>query len=370
MLKNIPKIIQFAKACHSKLIQAVRHKRYYFEFAYNQLQLHEFRALALLTVQQHYDLCTLLRIPFHKIEKILQNPNYATFVILKKSKKGRRIHAPNKNLKLLQQRLNLYLQAWYSCIRPKVCNGFVINNKKGKYNSNIYSNALPHRGKKHLLNFDLKDFFNTINAMQINALFTSELFHMPEPIAHALTTLTTFKGILPTGAPTSPVLSNFICYKLDLALWKFCHEHHITYTRYADDFAFSSNFYFSDAQICQIKKIIQEHGFNINPEKTRLRSAAKKMKVTGLVVNSKVNVDRKHIRKIRAVLHDAEMNGLAKAAATYFKMANADEITQTKFISGINGCVAFVGQIKGFDNAIYKKFKSKLEWVILKNSTG
>lgn len=368
MLKNNQDIIQFANNRSSSLMQSITKKVYYYEFGYNHLELYEFRALALLAVQQPSHLCNLLHISFHKLEKILHNPKYAEFYILKKNKSGRRIHAPNKNLKLLQRRLNLYLQAWYSCIRPKISNGFTKNYKKGKYNCNIYSNAMPHRHKKHVLNIDLKDFFSSINAKTIYQLFTSSLFRFKPEIAKILTLLTTHKGMLPTGAPTSPVLSNFFCYNLDLALWQHCKKNQINYSRFADDFTFSANKYFTIQQVEGIKAIIQQNRFVINPEKIRLHSSAKRQLVTGLVVNNKVNVNRKFIRKIRAVLHDAEFHGIAKAAATYFKETHADEMLQNKFMNSISGGIAFVGQIRGFDDVIYKRYKNKLEWVAIKNN--
>jgi RNA-directed DNA polymerase len=60
-------------------------------------------------------------------------------------------------------------------------------------------------------------------------------------LANALTLLTTYEGKLPIGAPTSPVISNFICYQLDSDLIDFCGENHLTFTRYADDLTFSSD---------------------------------------------------------------------------------------------------------------------------------
>jgi RNA-directed DNA polymerase len=41
-------------------------------------------------------------------------------------------------------------------------------------------------------------------------------------ISNALALLTTYEGKLPIGAPTSPVLSNFICLELDDDLIAFC----------------------------------------------------------------------------------------------------------------------------------------------------
>src|ERR1700687_2696313 len=41
-------------------------------------------------------------------------------------------------------------------------------------------------------------------------------------------------------APTSPILSNLVAYRLDRDLMKFAKEYRLRYTRYADDISFSS----------------------------------------------------------------------------------------------------------------------------------
>ena len=49
------------------------------------------------------------------------------------------------------------------------------------------------------------------------------------------------KNVLPQGAPTSPVLTNVICSKLDRRLSGIAKRFGLNYTRYADDITFSSS---------------------------------------------------------------------------------------------------------------------------------
>ena len=49
-----------------------------------------------------------------------------------------------------------------------------------------------------------------------------------------------------------------------------------------------------------------EQGFKINENKTRILRRGRQQEVTGIVVNDKISIDRKTLRKFRAVLHQAE----------------------------------------------------------------
>ena len=98
--------------------------------------------------------------------------------------------------------------------------------------------------------------------------------------------------ILPQGSPTSPTITNVLCYKLDQRLTGLSKRFGLTYTRYADDLTFSSNhnIYNKEKFILELKRIIEEDQLlKINPKKTRLQKSGYRQEVTGLIVNEKVN---------------------------------------------------------------------------------
>ena len=247
-------------------------------------------------------------------------------------------------------------------IKPETVFGFVIQpHDLGKICA-IAENAKPHVGKNQVLNIDVKDFFPAIKAKQVRALFQSELFGFDEHLATILALLTTYRGVLPIGAPTSPAIANFICYQLDNELQKFSMENDMAYTRYADDLTFSSATKLDNDCILDIVSLINKHQFSINEKKFRIQSANRKQNVTGLVVNKKVNVDRKFIRKIRAILYDIRLNGLKKAAMHHFKIdENIDEATLGYFIHRLEGLINFVGQVRGKQDFIYARFKNEFD---------
>ena len=94
---------------------------------------------------------------------------------------------------------------------------------------------------------------------------------------------------------------------------QFCLVHELSYSRYADDLSFSSNQYISTNTLLDLIGTINALGFQINDKKLRMQGRRGRQTVTGLVVNQKVNVDRRYIRNIRAVLHDLELNGTPNA---------------------------------------------------------
>jgi RNA-directed DNA polymerase len=126
--------------------------------------------------------------------------------------------------------------------------------------------------------------------------------------------------VLPQGAPTSPIISNLICEKLDYKLDKLARNAGVNYSRYADDITFScqhSLFNSKGKFTKEIESIITKEGFSINPSKTRLQKRGWTQQVTGLVVNEKVNVPKIYVKEIRKWLYLLESYDYDKAT-NYF----------------------------------------------------
>ena len=114
-------------------------------------------------------------------------------------------------------------------------NGFIVNPEDVSDIIGIFSNAKAHISKSNILTVDLENFFHSFTAKNVWDLFKGVPFNFPDPLANILTMLTTWYDILPMGSPTSPVLSNFLTFKLDKKLSNLIEENQGVYTRYADD---------------------------------------------------------------------------------------------------------------------------------------
>ncbi|MFN6039744.1 MAG: reverse transcriptase family protein, partial [Bacteroidota bacterium] len=213
------------------------------------------------------------------------NPEYRHFEIPKRSGGIRKVTVPSENLMKVQRKINIMLQAIYSTKFPEPVHGFVSVSKDDKIlattGRGIVTNAAPHVGKDFVLNLDLKDFFSSISATTVRKIFTGFPFYFDWELATCIALVCTYEKKLPTGSPTSPVLSNFACREMDKLLLQLSTENKIIFTRYADDITFSSNVAFNDELIKNILIQIKKSGFTVNEKKFRIQNKFNKQVVTG-----------------------------------------------------------------------------------------
>lgn len=238
---------------------------------------------------------------------------YFTFTIPKKSGGERTINAPNDKLKGVQVKLANALWEYQKGLWRKRGISSKLSHAFEK-NKSIITNARPHRNKCYVLNLDLEDFFNCFHFGRVRGYFEKNRdFMLSREISTVIAQLTCYNGCLPQGAPTSPIITNLICQIFDMQVLKIAKKYKLTYTRYADDLTFSTNEKtFSDIQetfIEELKKTIKSAGFSINKKKTRLQYSVSQQKVTGLVVNKKVNVYRNFHRKTCAMANSLYTTG-------------------------------------------------------------
>jgi len=306
-------------------------------------------------INAEVELAAMLSINLHQLDELLINPTYETFFIPKKKGGTRKIVSPNQQLKFVQQKLLQFFQSFHETNCSLHVHGFTKSSSIQITNSPIVCNAIPHINKKQILSLDLKDFFESITARQIFELFRSDIFKLNERISYILTRLTTLKGTLPTGAPTSPILSNFVFLQKDFILTHYVKSLNIDYTRYADDLTFSSNNLPLNEIIPAIQAIISP--FIIQQKKTRILHQNRKQRVTGIIVNQKINVDRQFIKKTRAMLHDYTINGLEKASKNHFR----ENGKESNFLDKLRGNISFIGQVRGKEDSIYLKYHKEFE---------
>lgn len=285
---------------------------------------------------------------------------YKTFTIPKRSGGERQIDAPIEGLLSVQRKLATILSDIYP--RPRYVKGFVAK-------ESIATNASVHLGKRHVLNLDLQDFFPTITSARVFGLFRARPFYFNSEIATTLAALVTYNGRLPQGAPTSPIISNMICLRLDKELCALGKSSSSSYTRYADDITFSTTkSSFSSSVVKEILapseillgdeliKVITSNDFAINTRKTRLQSNSDSKSVTGVRVNQKLNLTRDYVRELRAMIHSWKTKGYPEAQRLFTAEYHGGGRELTKVIEGK---LAHLKNIKGIDDPVYRRLYNR-----------
>jgi hypothetical protein len=301
--------------------------------------------------------------------------HYVEFEIPKKNGGKRKILAPNDMLKTLQFRMSGLLTKLYKPREP--AKAFIEG-------LSIVDNAAPHCRKKYVFNIDLDSFFSSITFARVRGLLIAKPYSLLPETATVIAHLATVTGIMPQGAPSSPVISNMICASLDRDLHSLAQKNRATYTRYADDITFSfycplnfvsrqiaiptkSNEYLNhyDSQVGdELRGIINAHGFTINESKVRLQGPNERRLVTGLITNQKPNVPRTYIRKTAALIHSIEKFGLEQANEIYKeKKPNSKGTVE----SHTQGRLLYIKQVVTEESIVYRRLALRYNMLPLKS---
>jgi RNA-directed DNA polymerase len=292
---------------------------------------------------------------FHNAEK-----RYRTFNIPKKTQgQVRTIKAPDLGLLRLQRLLLRCLAAAFTTC-DDAAHGFVPGRS-------VFTNALPHAGRRFVLNLDLRDFFPSTSVKRVVTVLHNPPFALPKPAAHLVAQLCCDVGSLPQGAPTSPLLTNAVCQRLDLRLRQLAQRHRCRYTRYADDLTFSSNRpAFSQQFHKELNDVLAAEGYAQNQAKQRLQLPHQRQEVTGLVVNERPNVPREYVRQIKAMLHNWETKGYEAASATLRQQYQGSKAgvrhkgKVPKLEKVLAGKIAYLGMIAGKQSLVFQKMQIAL----------
>lgn len=279
-----------------------------------------------------------------------------------KRRGGRRlIEAPKTLLKTTQRRL---LHSVLAHIPPHpAARGF-------RPGHSILDYVSPHVGRSIVLRFDIRDFFASVPASRVHALFRTAGY--PLEVTRLLTGLCTntvpgevcagradagryVQPHLPQGAPTSPALANLCCYRLDLRLAAMAEVAGASYTRYADDLAFSGDGRFArgNARFAPLVwTIVREEGFALNHRKTRVMRQGVRQRLAGLVVNEHPNVGRGAYDRLKATLTNCLRHG----------PESQNRAGRPDFHACLRGQIAFVHQVNPQRAARLERLFDRIDW--------
>ncbi len=251
--------------------------------------------------------------------------------LVKRDGRIRMLEVPKQNVKEIQRRL---LAEIIDRIPPHAAvHGFRLGHS-------IRTFAAPHVGRRVVLRMDLADFFPAVSLGRIQSLFRTAGY--PERVAQMLAGVCTCvtpvevwqrpaldhlpraarlhyerlysRRHLPQGAPTSPALANLAAFRLDCRLAALAEAAGATYTRYADDLAFSGDDDFARGVHrfrLHVAAITIDEGFAVNFRKTRIMRHAVRQRLAGIVVNAHPNILRADYDRLKAILTNCVRHGPA-----------------------------------------------------------
>jgi RNA-directed DNA polymerase len=287
----------------------------------------------------------------------------------------RLIESPKQHLKIIQRQI--LAEILNNIPVHPAAHGFV----KGR---SIKTFAASHAGRRVVLRMDLQDFFPSLTASRIQAIFRTAGY--PEFVADLLGGICTnaaprsiwsesslglgtkldrseiteairlySRPHLPQGAPTSPALANICTYHVDCRLNGFAQSCGATYTRYADDLAFSGGEVFEKYLprfAIQAAAILAEEGFRVHHRKTRIMRQGVRQYLAGLVVNKRVNLVRDDYDRLKAILHNCIRYGP--------KSQNRE--SRPQFQLHLEGRVSFVEMIHPAKGKRLRKLFQQIQW--------
>ena len=281
----------------------------------------------------------------HAAEERLRHYHYRR--VAKKSGGARLIEIPKERLRLMQRQILRQLLARVPL--HDAAHGF----RKGH---SALTHAALHSGQAVVIRMDLQDFFARIPASRIQSLFSR--LGYGNGVASALARLCTNRtprGMLrqtdaatrqllgnrhlPQGAPSSPALANLCAFHLDMRLAALAESLGVRYSRYADDLTFSGGAELTQAFRrfhIQVTAIAHEEGFIVNARKTRFMSAATRQSVTGIVVNAGLNVARRDVDRLKAILTNCIRHGTASQNREAHIEFRAHLLGRIAHVQGVN----------------------------------
>lgn len=271
------------------------------------------------------NVCAKLNIPLSELISFsLAAPKkYKVYSIPKRTMGHRVIAQPTAQLKKYQR----VIINEFEGILPIHSSAFAYREKLS-----IKDNALQHVNSDFLLKMDFQNFFNRIkpklffDTLKINNITLST--QDEEILARLLFWKPGLKRsktlVLSVGAPSSPMITNFVMYSFDFMMDDWCKKMGITYTRYADDITFSTkrkDILFSVPKV--VRRILRKTvpGLSVNESKTVYSSKAHNRHITGVTITceNKLSLGRLKKRHISSLIYRFTKGELPMEELSYLK---------------------------------------------------
>lgn len=242
----------------------------------------------------------LLSIPREKLEATAESAfsHYSPYEKKKPNGKIRKIDNPHENIKQIQKRI-------YSVLLKNL--NYPVYVTGGVSGRNPVAHAIIHKQAPVVVTIDIKRCFPSITNGMIFQVWRKMLNCSPT-VSRLATKLTTFRGYLPQGAPTSTALANLVLLPAMSRIVSIASSYQMRQPSiYIDDLALSGGGLDSEL-ITLVAKEFSRIGLKIGRgKKNKVMRQGKPQEVISKGVNKHLVIPRRNRKKIRVALHQLEM---------------------------------------------------------------
>jgi hypothetical protein len=218
-------------------------------------------------------LSNLLGFSTQKLRELSQTPSYKVFVTINESGKAREIQQPVNDLDALHTRIASLLS------RISIS----LNLHSGTKKRSHITNAKQHSGKQKLLTTDIKSFYPSTTEEMVFRLFHHQ-FKMPGDIAKLLSEVCCYNKSLPTGSRLSMPLAYWANHQMFEEIKSLTDKHKLSFSVYVDDLTISGDAV-NELLLSTVSKIVERHGHELHPDKTRIYGKNETKIVTGVILS-------------------------------------------------------------------------------------
>ncbi|MCK9438530.1 MAG: reverse transcriptase family protein [Bacilli bacterium] len=294
----------------------------------------------LLNINTISELSRQIGLPEEFLLRVSENINnyYEKFEARDKKGKERSFYSANNDLKKIHKSINRLLDSL----------DYPINIQGGITKRSIVTNASMHVGKKYVANYDIKNFFPSVNYRIVYKAFRRQ--KCAPDVSRILTMLTTADGCLPQGFATSPKISGLVLYNANFRIEKLLRPFGLVHTFWIDDLTISGHHPIKKFQKL-LYKIFKQEGFSLHddPKKAKITDSKHRQTCTGLIINQELNPERGLKSKVRKEIYLCKKFGIKN-----FLEEHNSPFDKDTYLKKLAGNISFLCNVNK-KNIIFKK---------------
>ena len=151
----------------------------------------------------------------------------------------------------------------------------------GKDSCSYITNSEVHLRHKFIKTMDISKFYDSAQRSRIYKMFF-QIFKMEHDIAWIMTELVTFKGVLPTGSPSSQLIVYWTYSDMFDEIQKVSEKYNCEFSLYVDDMTFSSNDPINSKLRDEVSDLLKKNGLVAKLKKDHYYQSGDFKVVTGV----------------------------------------------------------------------------------------